>query len=232
MKTNKLIELLQKLDPTGELNVWCDGKDITEGNSMPAHYDGYNAVIEYDEESFSVHYNTKYRKVELESMSIIDVIKYDTEVNIDYTGLDEDRIQRYRTHHDKLRQKEYDFQTDFDFRSFLEFCASKAGKTGKNLDGLYSSVKTFFDKWYDVKKGFTWHVIYNLTWDSDENFSVKSRSVDERQTTQWNATINIKYVNSGLFDAWVIEEVPNKFFDQEWLGKAEKAWEKLNPFKI
>lgn len=229
MKTKKLVELLNYLDPTGELNVWCDGKDILHGNTAPAYYDGYNHYIETDEDGryLKGYYDIASSKVELEGRSFSDCIEYDPEFEIDYSALPEKKANIYRESHDKIRRKEYNFQTDFDFRSFLEFCAGKAGKTGKSLDGLTNAVKKFFSGWYNVKTGFTWHPIHDLTWDTEGNFSIIQKSVHDRQTAQWHATINVKLVNSGIYDEWIIEEVPHKHYPKEFLDKAEVAYKDL-----
>ncbi len=41
MQTKKLIELLQKADPSGELDCVCDNVDIFWVETEPGYYDGY-----------------------------------------------------------------------------------------------------------------------------------------------------------------------------------------------
>ena len=49
MKTKKVIEILQKLDPAGENEVSVCGRDIVEITMYPAYYDGALEVLERDE---------------------------------------------------------------------------------------------------------------------------------------------------------------------------------------
>ena len=48
MKTKTLIEVLQELDPTGELVVCVGNEDIIEIDVLPAYYDGKLQVLQRD----------------------------------------------------------------------------------------------------------------------------------------------------------------------------------------
>lgn len=54
MKTKKVIERLQQLDPTGEEEVSVCGRDIIEITIYPAYYDGALEVLERDESKSDV----------------------------------------------------------------------------------------------------------------------------------------------------------------------------------
>lgn len=49
MKTKTLIKVLQKLDPSGELEVCIGNKDIVEIKVLPANYDGRLEILQRHE---------------------------------------------------------------------------------------------------------------------------------------------------------------------------------------
>jgi hypothetical protein len=49
MKTSKLIQMLQNIDPSGELDVVVGNRDINYIEHLPAYYDGAAQIMELDE---------------------------------------------------------------------------------------------------------------------------------------------------------------------------------------
>ena len=77
MKTRELIEQLQSLDPSGELECCIENHDISFLDLVPASYDGTLELIERsseDNEVCSAVLETQGKKIRLHPLSIADAI--------------------------------------------------------------------------------------------------------------------------------------------------------------
>ena len=79
MKTKKLIELLQKEDPSGELEVCVGNEDIFSLETMPAYWDGVLEILDRDWscEYYNVigaTYTSSGKKLNIRTLGIGDAI--------------------------------------------------------------------------------------------------------------------------------------------------------------
>jgi len=87
MKSKKLIELLQKEDPTGEIEVCVGGEDIYILESKPGYYDGVYQVLErnWDSEYYNVtgaQYRSDGSKIVIRTLSIQDALDNDPDLPV------------------------------------------------------------------------------------------------------------------------------------------------------
>ena len=92
MKTKDLIAALQKLDPTGEIEVVADGKDIYFAEKLPMFYDGMPIILIRNEDnkgSYNIdglRITGKGNKIVLHLMDGEDVIADNPNCIIDLDG--------------------------------------------------------------------------------------------------------------------------------------------------
>jgi hypothetical protein len=108
MKTKRLIELLQKADPSGELECCIGNADIHYVERMEAYWDGRLQVLQRDESNpyyniVGAKYTCKGDKVKIHPLSIHDAIENDPDLPIDYSELGESWREEYRKRDDDYR---------------------------------------------------------------------------------------------------------------------------------
>ncbi len=88
MKTKKLIEILNDLDPSGELECCVDNQDIFFVEKLPAYYDGRQEILIRDESN--PYYNvigakitSRGTKLKIRTLSIEDAIWDNVNLPID-----------------------------------------------------------------------------------------------------------------------------------------------------
>lgn len=88
MKTKKLIEELQKADPSGELDVCVDNIDIYFVDIQPGYYDGCQEILIKDENNYVIGgiINSRKDKVKLKLLPIEDAICEDPGMNVEYNS--------------------------------------------------------------------------------------------------------------------------------------------------
>lgn len=106
VKTKKLIELLQKVDPTGETEVCVGNYDILQIFPSPAWYDGSLQVLIRDERLLPLYdviggkFVRNGDKIVIETLSIQDVLLDDPGSVIKYDewkdDSDESRVKKWR----------------------------------------------------------------------------------------------------------------------------------------
>jgi hypothetical protein len=105
MKSKKVIQILQELDPTGEEEVCVENIDIHYITKEPAYYDGHLQVLERDEKDDdfnikSAKYVSQGAKLVIETQSIEDMIhlRPNSEVTFDHEPNDWElkRLANYR----------------------------------------------------------------------------------------------------------------------------------------
>ncbi len=235
MKTKDIIEQLQELDPSGELDVSVGLADISDISILPSYYDGYQQILIRHPEGYfpkGGRYNVDKDKIVIDSLSFKEAIYSDPEFSIDYSGLSEDRVKRYEESHEKEREDSYKITSEVDFQSLLKACCKKACNLNKSLDGLYDAVKLYFNEKYDKKTRWVIHPIFYLTWEAKFDlsgkyiFSKKSRSISEMQQTQWMHTLEVRYD-----EGWYIKEIEDKHYSKDIRDQAEKWWNENSKIK-
>lgn len=115
MKTKELIQRLQEVDPTGELDVVVTTEPIYAVEIYPAHYDGVLQQIERTPSGgiCGAKYVTKGLRVEIMAQSISDWL-WDYEFPVDYSELCPDHQQFFKEKHSKIRAERimYEESTD------------------------------------------------------------------------------------------------------------------------
>lgn len=93
MKTKELVELITRLDPSGELEVTADGVPIYMAQKLPAYYDGSLQMLLQDKSLQS--YNIKgYKitnqgeKIVLTTMDLASVLSDNVDAPVDLSGLE------------------------------------------------------------------------------------------------------------------------------------------------
>jgi hypothetical protein len=87
MKTKKLVELLQKIDPSGEGEVCVGNCDIVDVYGMPAYYDGAQQILIRDETKTGynikgVKFIREGTKIQIETVSVYDLLWDNTDIEI------------------------------------------------------------------------------------------------------------------------------------------------------
>ena len=189
MKTKKLIELLQKEDPTGELDVCVDNIDIHFVERLPAYYDGCQEVLIRDESS--PYYNivgAKYcmtgQKVKIHTLSIVHAIWTHYDMPIDYSNLTKDRAESYKAADDKHRKSARDCEYELELEYFIKHMRERAGAIYSNTEGIDDAAKKFFDENMSPKDPIP------------KDIPVLGDSYIGRRNKQWQREIDV------TFDGW------------------------------
>lgn len=103
MKSKKLIELLQYMDPTGEVEVCINDADILDVQCEPAYWDGCLEVLERDENYqyynvIGVRVTDKGSKISLYPHSVYDAIQRNPDVPIKVCSM-------ARYHKERIKEK-------------------------------------------------------------------------------------------------------------------------------
>lgn len=153
MKTKKLIDLLQKADPSGELEACVGNADIHFVERTPAYYDGSLQVLIRDENN--PFYNIKGgkyvrsgSKVQIHTLSITDVICNETLDNkcvIDYSELGEDQAEATKKAHEELRDWYRDLDIENEKSYFLKWAKREAEKLTADTESIDNIVYSLFE---------------------------------------------------------------------------------------
>lgn len=149
MKSKVLIELIKKLDPSGEEEVCVGNMDILSVDAEPAYYDGSLQVLERNENS--EYYNVtgaKYRrngmKIVITPLSITDAICNDTKLSVDYSELPEFKQKSFKEAHDALRLWHENVEDDIEQRGFVEWVKKKSVDITPDIESVESIAKSFY----------------------------------------------------------------------------------------
>lgn len=152
MKTKKLIEELQKCDPTGEEEVCIGNVDIHFIEKLPAYYDGTLQVLIRDEKK-SPYYNivgAKYKrtgkKIVIHYHSISDAICDNPNLPIDYSELSEERQVKAKIAHDELKQMYLNLEVEMKREHFVEWAKLNALKITEDIEEIKDMASEFFNK--------------------------------------------------------------------------------------
>ena len=110
MKTGELIAELQRLDPSGEIEVVAGATPIYFAEHYPAYYDGPLQMLQQDK-SRSDYNITGYavtqrgEKIVLHLMSLEDVLVDNPDAPLDLNELGEYHQKRWQERADKLREE-------------------------------------------------------------------------------------------------------------------------------
>jgi hypothetical protein len=189
MKTKDLIALLQKADPTGEINVCVGNVDISWAGREPAYYDGPSQVIIKNEKGRPIggKYHRKGDKVQIHLWPFSTLIWDYKDIVIDYSELDEERQISFKENHDKIRTAAKNLDYELELENFMKWIKDKAKTVFDNDEDEMSRVaKEFFDK--------------NITpYDKiSDDIPIIGESYITRRQIQWDRELNLSYDADGF----------------------------------
>jgi len=116
MKTKKLIEKLQELDPEGEMDCCVGNTDIFTIGIEPSYYDGCKQILIRDEDN--PYYNvigakitSKGYKLCIDFLSVKDALWENSELPIEYDDYTE---RYYKENYDKIREEVREFEKELE----------------------------------------------------------------------------------------------------------------------
>jgi len=124
MKSKKLIELLQKEDPTGETEVCVGGEDIYFLESKPGYWDGVYQVLErnWDSEYYNVtgaQYRSDGTKIVIRTLSIEDALYNNPDLPV--TVIDNFTDKKMQKKVDEWRSNAKNDKEEFEKQALQEF---------------------------------------------------------------------------------------------------------------
>ena len=147
MKTRLLIEMLQKADPSGELEACVGGLDIYSITREQAYYDGALQVLTRNEAGRIVggKYVQDGSKISIRSMSIHEAItNYGDRFIVDYSGLGEPTATRTREDHEGLRTWMRRMKNELELENFREWVKRKAETITADIEQVNNAASSFF----------------------------------------------------------------------------------------
>lgn len=145
MKTKKLIELLQKADPSGEQDVCVENVDIIDVYAEPAYWDGACQCFTHNEDGIcGAKYKRNGTKISIRVMSISDAVMHYPDLPIDYSELSKDRQEQCRKNHEDVRKFVNDLEYDLEIKFFSDWVYKKAEKLTEDLEEVKSKASSFF----------------------------------------------------------------------------------------
>jgi len=194
MKTKELIKQLQECDPTGEVEVVCDGGDIFTVINLPAYYDGSLKVLIRDD-TLKPYYDVigmreirEGRKVILQGMDLQDICwDIDNPESLIIEGSDE--FKESAKKHIKECQ---DCVLKINMEHFRKYILKRASKdTAFGLDGPYNSkINEDIDKFFLHNK--------DKLINDDILKASNGLSNNDCQELYWNNHVTIEYIDESL----------------------------------
>lgn len=183
MKTKDLIDALKLADPTGEEHVCVGNVDIHFIQNEPSYYDGPQQIIERDGcEIKSARFQKLGRKVQIHTISILDVLADNHHLPIDYSQLSPLDAQNTMKHHKEYVEFFKNMENEMEYELFHQWALKKAKELTVDLDDFKDITKSFFDKHIDRNAPIpATHLSYN-----------------ERRVHQWNGDFNVVMENGFL----------------------------------
>jgi len=150
VKTKKVIELLQKADPSGENEVCVDNMDIYSIHSEPAYWNGTQQVLERNESDpgynvVSAKYKTSGTKIVIQPLSILDAICNEPYLQIDYSELSDSNRDATIKHNQEHAEWIKNLENRLLKLSFIEWAKEKISKITANEVEMKSEAETFFE---------------------------------------------------------------------------------------
>lgn len=188
MKTKKLIELLQKEDPTGEEEVSVGNQDIFFVAKEPAYYDGRQQVLirDWDNKYYNVigaKYRSRGSKIVIHTHSIADALWENPDLPVDYSELGDRDIKSYRECDQATSKASIDCQTELELENFVSYCKNKAADIYSDTEEVPRLAREFF--------------LANLKHDDPmpKDIPYINESWNSRRHKQWDREVDIQWVD-------------------------------------
>lgn len=185
MKTKDVIAMLQKADPTGEVDVCVGNVDISYIGRLPAYYDGSQQVLILNEKGRVIggKYKREGNKVQIHLLPFSTLLWDHVDIEIDYSELDEGRKQEYKENHDNIRKAAMNCDKELEFEFFSKHIKERASKiVDDDTFDLDAAIKDFFTE--------------NISpYDKiPDDIPFIGLSYVDRRGVQWSREINIRFV--------------------------------------
>ena len=195
MKTKELIRQLQECDPTGEVEVICDGGDIYTVIPLPAYYDGSLKTLIRDDnlkpyyDVIGMRETREGRKIVLQGMDLQDVCwDIDNPEKLIIEGSDEFK-ESAKTHIKECQDCVLKINMDH-FRQYILKRASKDTSFGLVSSSFFTSVEDDVNKFFLGNK--------DKLVNDDILRASKGLSNNDCQELYWNDHVTIEYIDKGL----------------------------------
>ncbi len=147
MKSKRLIELLQEIDPSGETEVCIGNVDIDCIVNMPAYWDGSLQVLQRNENDdiIGAKYVRTGEKLQIYPLSISDAIDGRKEFKVDYSELDPKRAEATKKAHEDIKDWHERLHVELELNQFTDWVKSKID-VEEDLECIHATIKNFFKK--------------------------------------------------------------------------------------
>ena len=152
MKSKKLIALIQKCDPTGEMEVCIGNGDIHHVGVEPAYWDGKLQVFTFDENGYPISAKrvSKGEKMTLDPIYISDTVgEYDNFV-VEYT--DDAELARYEHIDQEHARRRVQIDLDLDREAFADWVFRRIQTIRKVPMGWVDRIKAKAYEFFDANK--------------------------------------------------------------------------------
>jgi hypothetical protein len=152
VKTKDLIKELQEADPTGELEVCVNNVDIFTVTPEPAYWDGKLQVLKRDPalkpyyDVVGAKYVTSGCKINIDPMSITDLLWSEPEAEIDYSDIPEHSRARYEESDNKTRQAARNVERKVAMDAFYRWVKKQTEEIRPGGEDCRHSADYFFEK--------------------------------------------------------------------------------------
>ena len=194
MKTKDLIVLLQKEDPSGEIECCVGNADIYFVSTEPAYWDGRLQILERDESKKPYYHivgakrTSKGSKIVLHPYSIEDYISDNPEkAKIDYSECgNEDSTNRYRETDEKHRQLVLKMHLDMNIGNFYKWASGKLATS--EIDSKPEAFKEYCAEFYIENRDILEELL-ELPPKEDKDGHKWQPSIYERELHHWENII-------------------------------------------
>lgn len=184
MKTKDIIALLQKADPSGELEVSVGNSDITYVAKLEGYYDGSQEILIKDGYNVvGAKFNHSGHKIVIYYNPISEILWDKPDLPVDYSDLNEYRRERYKESHDLVRTKAKDMHRQMEIELLCEWVKEKAINliSGGVLEGLLGVCERYYDE--------------NLNYENPipSDIPILNESYVSRRKKQWDRELQVNY---------------------------------------
>jgi hypothetical protein len=189
MKTKDVIAMLQKEDPSGEIDVCVGNVDISFISREAAYYDGSQQVLIRNESGRAIggKYKRQGDKVQIHLLPFSTLLWDKTEINIDYSELGEIRGKEYKDNHDKIKAAALALDCELELEYFTKHIKERAEKLGDDEENdLNDIIKDFFMANITPKEKFP------------DDIPFIGLSYIDRRNIQWGREVSVNYTEDGF----------------------------------
>lgn len=190
MKTKDLVKILTDKDPSGELEVCVNNLDILYVERLPGYYDGASQVFQRDSSGVvtGASFNRGKDKVQISTLSILDLIFHYDNIEIDYSSLSEKSAESLKKlYEDHLKWKE-DLSLRHELEDFQRWVLDKIRSVSEDLPSDFADYKSEAEDFFKEK-----NLSFNLPLKSLPN-----KNYIECRREQWDSLYEVSFKDGFL----------------------------------